>query len=137
MKIWISISWRQPIYQCMEILQCLTKNRLYTKMLRLHLFSIFIKTPRALPHEDTSLCQNYFHTTGQYDWWFLIFYLSWLIFTCHIIEYRASLWQLNPKILPVADKFCLSLTSDRQGFAWTETLTNLCTLTITNILNVL
>ena len=28
---------------------CLTKNRLYTKMLRIHLFSIFtIKTPRAL-----------------------------------------------------------------------------------------
>ena len=55
------------------------------------------------------------------------FYLSWLIFTCHIIEYRAkfdksylSLWQVNTKFLPVADKFCLSLTCDRQGFAWTD-----------------
>jgi len=33
-----------------KILRCLSKNRLYTKMLRIHLFSIFtIKTPRALP----------------------------------------------------------------------------------------
>ena len=31
------------------ILRCLSKNRLYTKMLRIHLFSIFtIKTPQAL-----------------------------------------------------------------------------------------
>jgi len=33
----------------MERLRCLSKNRLYTKMLRIHLFSIFtIKTPKAL-----------------------------------------------------------------------------------------
>jgi len=25
----------------------------------------------------------------------------------------------NQKFLPVADKFCLTLTCDRQGFAWT------------------
>ena len=58
--------------------------------------------------------------------WLIIldFYLSWLIFTCHIIEYRAKfyksclwLWQVNPKFLPVADKFCLTLTCDRQGCA--------------------
>jgi len=31
-----------------KILHCLSINRLYTKMLRIHLFSIFtIKTPRA------------------------------------------------------------------------------------------
>ena len=37
------------ILQCMEVLYCLSKNRLYTKMLRIHLFSIFtIKTPQAL-----------------------------------------------------------------------------------------
>ena len=35
----------------------MSKNRLYTKMLRIHLFSIFtIKTPRALNHEDTDKC---------------------------------------------------------------------------------
>jgi len=33
----------------MEILRCLFKYKVYTKMLRIHLFSIFtIKTPRAL-----------------------------------------------------------------------------------------
>ena len=32
-----------------KIVHCLSKNRLYTKMLRIHLFSIFtIKTPLAL-----------------------------------------------------------------------------------------
>jgi len=32
----------------MKTLRCLSKNRLYTKMLRIHLFSIFtIKTPLA------------------------------------------------------------------------------------------
>ena len=45
----ISISWRQLRYQCMEILQYVSKNRLATKMLRVHLFSFFpIKTPRSL-----------------------------------------------------------------------------------------
>ena len=75
---------------------------------------------------DIYIKENYFHTTGQSDWLFLNVYLSWLIFTCHIIEYKAkfdksylSLWQVNPTFLPVADKFCLSLTCDRQGFAWT------------------
>jgi len=55
------------ILRCMEILRSLTKNRLYTKMLRKHLFSIFIiKIPRALNHEDTDkftltiTCTGYF-----------------------------------------------------------------------------
>jgi len=34
-----------------------------------------------------NLRENYFQITGQY---FLNFDLSWLIFTCHIIEYRAK-----------------------------------------------
>ena len=60
--------------------------------------------------------------------WLIIskFYLSWLILTCHIIEYRVkldkgylSLWQVNPNFLPVADMFCLTLTCDRWGFTWT------------------
>jgi len=42
-----------PVYKyilrCMEIFCCLFENRLDTKMLRIHLFSIFaIKTPRTL-----------------------------------------------------------------------------------------
>ena len=38
-------------------LHCLSKIRLYTKMLRIHLFSIFtIKTPRTLNREDTDTC---------------------------------------------------------------------------------
>ena len=76
---------------------------------------------------ESSLCENYVHTTGQSDWYLLNFDLSWLIFSCHIIEYRAkfdksnlSLWQTNPKFLPVADKFCLTLTCDRRGFAQTS-----------------
>jgi len=32
-----------------------------------------------------------------------------------------SLGQINPKFLPVADKFYLTLTCDRRGFAWTAT----------------
>ena len=74
-----------------------------------------------------SPCENYFHTTRQSDWYLLNFDLSWLIFTCYIIEYRAkfdksylSLWEVNPTFLPVADKFCLSLTCDRQGFTWND-----------------
>jgi len=36
------------ILQFIEILRNLSKNRLYTKMLRIHLFSIFtIKTPQG------------------------------------------------------------------------------------------
>ena len=51
-KLWISISWR-PLYGNItvdiQILRGLSKSRLYAKMLRLFLFSIFtIKTPRAL-----------------------------------------------------------------------------------------
>jgi len=35
----------------------LSKNRLYTKMLRINLFSIFtIKTPRALDRDDPDKC---------------------------------------------------------------------------------
>ena len=56
------------------------------------------------------ICES-FPTTGQSDWSFLTIYLSWLIFICHLIEYRAkfdksylSLWQVNPKFLPVTDK---------------------------------
>ena len=52
-----------------------------------------------------SLWENYFHTTGQYDWSFLNVYQSWLFFTSHIIEYRAkfdkcylSLWQVKSHI---------------------------------------
>ena len=30
---------------------------------------------------------RYVHTKGQSDWYYLNFDLSWLIFTCHIIEY--------------------------------------------------
>jgi len=41
-----------PVYgnvACMEISRFLTKNRLYTKMLRIHVFSVVtIKTPQAL-----------------------------------------------------------------------------------------
>ena len=49
LKIRISISKRQLKYWCMEILHCLPKNRLDTKMLRVHLFSFFtIKTLRGL-----------------------------------------------------------------------------------------
>ena len=55
LKIRVSISWRQPRYRCMEILRCmkilrcLSKNGLYTKMLRIHCFSIStITTPRAV-----------------------------------------------------------------------------------------
>ena len=33
--------------------------------------------------------------------------------TCYL-----SLLQVNPKLLPVADKFFLTLTCDRQGFVW-------------------
>jgi len=41
----------------MEILRCLSKNRLYTKMLRTHLFSILtIRTPQTLNGEDTAKC---------------------------------------------------------------------------------
>ena len=65
-----------------------------------------------------SPCENYVYTTWHYDWQFLNVYLSWLIFTCHIIELRAkfvkcylSLWQTNQKFLPVATKFCLTLTA--------------------------
>ena len=57
LKIWISVSWRQRLYQCMGILQIqyCTKNILYTKMIRIHVFSIFtIKSPRALA-ADASL----------------------------------------------------------------------------------
>ena len=37
------------ILRCTEMLHCLSKNRLYTKMLRIHLFSFLtIKTPRVL-----------------------------------------------------------------------------------------
>ena len=37
------------------ILRCMSKNRLYTKMLRIHSFNIFtIKTPRN--REDTETC---------------------------------------------------------------------------------
>ena len=39
---------------------------------------------------DIYIKENYFHTTGQSDWLFLNVYLSWLIFTCHIIEYKAK-----------------------------------------------
>ena len=55
-------------------------------------------------------------TAGQYrgyHWSFLYFDLSWLIFTCHIIEYRAKfdksnlwLWQVNPAFLLVLYTFC-------------------------------
>jgi len=40
-----------------KILRWASKNRLYTKMLRIHLFSIFtIKTQQALNHEYTAKC---------------------------------------------------------------------------------
>ena len=63
LKIWISISRRQPIYRCMAYCGvwifcavCLY-NRLYTKMLRIHLFSIFtIKTPRGFNRLATYTC---------------------------------------------------------------------------------
>ena len=53
------------------------------------------------------------HFSDHRTIWLIIldFYLSWLIFTCHIIEYRAnfyksclSLWQVNPKFLPATDE---------------------------------
>ena len=85
-----------------------------------------------------SLCENYFHTTGQSDRQFLNLNLSWLIFTCHIIEYRAK---VNPKFLPVTDTFCLTLTWHRQGlpgidmaqtrFAWHWPVTDKVCLTLT------
>ena len=38
-------------------MRSLSKNRLYIKMLRIHLFSIFTnKTPQALNHEDADKC---------------------------------------------------------------------------------
>ena len=41
-------------YFVYQILRCLSKNRLYTKMLTIHLFSTFtIKTPQALYRENT------------------------------------------------------------------------------------
>ena len=33
-----------------------------------------------------------------------------------------SLWQVNPKFLPVAYNFCLTLTCNGRGFAWTAFL---------------
>ena len=33
-------------------------------------------------------------------------------------HYLSSISLPNPKFIPVADKFCLTLTCDRQGFAW-------------------
>jgi len=51
--------WTAFRYQCMEILHCMSKNRLDTKMLRVHLFSFFtiLKTPWALaaPNENTTM----------------------------------------------------------------------------------
>jgi len=38
-----------PVHGVYKLFRCLSKNRLYTKMLRIHLFSIvIIKTPRTL-----------------------------------------------------------------------------------------
>ena len=67
-------------------------------------FSAGLQTIRS-----RSLCENYFHTTGQSDWYFLIFYLSWLIFTCHIIEYTAKF-----------DKSYLSLRQTRFRMDWSR-----------------
>ena len=51
-------------------------------------------------------------------------YMSLLFFACHTIDYRAkfdkcylSLWQVNPKCLSVADKFCLTLSCDLRVLA--------------------
>ena len=40
-----------------KLLRRLSKYRVYNKMLRIHVFSIFtIKTPRALNHKDMDKC---------------------------------------------------------------------------------
>ena len=47
--------WTYCMYT--KLLSCLSKDRLYTKMLRIHVLSSFTrKTPRSLKHEDTDKC---------------------------------------------------------------------------------
>ena len=98
-----------------------------------------VRTPRQrydFRHNNLSkysLCENYFHTTGQSDWYLLNFNLSWVVFTCHIIEHRAkfdksysSLCQVNPKFLPVAYTFWRQMRFRLDWHCWYHIKMNRC-----------